>query len=44
VDDLASLSAQESADLWALVNRMTEALRRPRRLAEKLGIPFFGGR
>lgn len=24
--------------------RMTEALRRPRRLAEKLGIPFFGGR
>lgn len=27
VDDLASLSAQESADLWTLVNRMTNALR-----------------
>ncbi|MDA0324432.1 MAG: HIT domain-containing protein [Verrucomicrobia bacterium] len=28
VDDLASLSTQESADLWTLVNRMTDALRR----------------
>ncbi|NDF16438.1 MAG: HIT domain-containing protein [Verrucomicrobia bacterium] len=28
VDDLASLSAQESADLWALVNRMVGALRK----------------
>ncbi|NBT90355.1 MAG: HIT domain-containing protein, partial [Verrucomicrobia bacterium] len=28
VDDLASLSTQESADLWALVNRMTDALRK----------------
>jgi ATP adenylyltransferase len=27
VDDLAALSDQESADLWALVNRMTGALR-----------------
>jgi ATP adenylyltransferase len=28
VDDLASLSAQESADLWTLVNRMTTALKK----------------
>ena len=28
VDDLASLSAQESADLWTLVNRMTAALKK----------------
>ncbi len=29
VDDLASLSAQESADLWTLVNRMIAALNKP---------------
>ncbi|NBQ56453.1 MAG: HIT domain-containing protein [Verrucomicrobia bacterium] len=28
VDDLSSLSAQESSDLWALVNRMTQALKK----------------
>jgi ATP adenylyltransferase len=28
VDDLASLSAQESSDLWTLVNRMTAALKK----------------
>lgn len=28
VDDLASLSAQESSDLWTLVNRMTELLKK----------------
>jgi ATP adenylyltransferase len=28
VDDLAFLSTQESSDLWTLVNRMTDALRK----------------
>jgi len=28
VDDLASLSTQESSDLWTLVNRMTAALKK----------------
>jgi ATP adenylyltransferase len=28
VDDLSSLSAQESSDLWTLVNRMTQALKK----------------
>jgi ATP adenylyltransferase len=28
VDDLSSLSAQESSDLWTLVNRMTQTLKK----------------